>query len=214
MRNYKYDWENPAIIKKNKEDGHVIAFSYDNEQDALNRTEPSSKMTLNGTWKFHWQRGLNDCPTDFYKDSFDTSFWRDITVPSVWQIGQDFGSYPYYYASTFCRAISRSKSKIPSIDHTMQEIGIYVRDFDMPENFDGQEIFLHFGAAKSAIEVYLNGEYVGYSQGSMTPHEFDVTKYARKGGNRVAVKVYRFSDGAYLENQDMWLLCGLYEHIL
>ena len=150
MRNYKYDWENPAIFKKNKEDGHVIAFSYDNEQDALNRIEPKTKMTLNGTWKFHWQRGLNDCPTDFYKDSFDASFWRDITVPSVWQIGEEYGSYPYYYASTFCRAISRSKSKIPSIDHTMQEIGIYVRDFDMPENFDGQEIFLHFGAAKSA----------------------------------------------------------------
>ncbi|MBR5202296.1 MAG: hypothetical protein IKW45_03440, partial [Clostridia bacterium] len=213
MRNYKYDWENPAIFKKNKEDGHVIAFSYDNEQDALNRVEPKTKMTLNGTWKFHWQRGLNDCPTDFYKDSFDTSFWRDITVPSVWQIGQDVESYPYYYASTYCRAISRSKNKIPSIDHSMQEIGIYVRDFDMPENFDGQEIFLHFGAAKSAIEVYLNGEYVGYSQGSMTPHEFDITKFARKGSNRVAVKVYRFSDGAYLENQDMWLLCGLYREV-
>ncbi len=213
MRNYKYDWENPAIIKKNKEDGHVIAFSYDNEADALNRVEPKTKMTLNGTWKFHWQRGLNDCPTDFYKDSFDASFWRDITVPSVWQMGEDTGSYPYYYASTFCRAISRNKNKIPSIDHDMQEIGIYVRDFDIPESFDGQEIFLHFGAAKSAIEVYLNGEFVGYSQGSMTPHEFDITKYARKGSNRVAVKVYRFSDGAYLENQDMWLLCGLYREV-
>ena len=85
MSKYKYDWENPAIFKRNKEDGHVIAFSYDNEIDALNRVEPKTKMTLNGTWKFHWQRGLNDCPTDFYKDSFDLSFWRDITVPSVWQ---------------------------------------------------------------------------------------------------------------------------------
>lgn len=213
MRNYKYDWENPAIFKKNKEDGHVIAFSYDSENDALNRAEPKTKMTLNGIWKFHWQRGLNDCPADFYKDSFNISFWRDITVPSVWQMGQDTGSYPYYYASTFCRAISRSKSKIPSIDHDMQEIGIYVRDFIMPESFDGQELFLHFGAAKSAIEVYLNGEFVGYSQGSMTPHEFDITKFARKGSNRVAVKVYRFSDGAYLENQDMWLLCGLYREV-
>ncbi len=213
MRNYKYDWENPAIFKKNKEDGHVIAFSYDNESDALARKEPESKLTLNGTWKFHWQRGLEDCPVDFCKDDFDISFWRDITVPSVWQIGQEFGSYPYYYASTFCRALSRSKSKIPSIDHSMQEIGIYVRDFQMPESFDGQEIFLHLGAAKSAIEVYVNGEYVGYSQGSMTPHEFDITKYARKGSNRVAVKVYRFSDGAYLENQDMWLLCGLYREV-
>ncbi len=213
MRTYKYDWENPAIFKRNKEDGHVIAFSYDNENDALNRVEPSTKMTLNGMWKFHWQRGLENCPTDFYKDSFDMSFWREIKVPSVWQIGQDTESYPYYYASTYCRAISRSKSKIPSIDHSMQEIGIYVRDFDMPENFDGQEIFLHFGAAKSAIEVYLNGEYVGYSQGSMTPHEFNITKFARKGSNRVAVKCYRFSDGAYLENQDMWLLCGLYREV-
>ncbi len=213
MSNYKYDWENPAIIKRNKEDGHVIAFSYDNEADALNRAEPKTKMTLNGTWKFHWQRGLNNCPTDFCKDSFDLSFWRDIDVPSVWQIGQDTESYPYYYASTYCRALSRSKNKIPSIDHTMQEIGIYVRDFDMPDHFDGQEIFMHFGAAKSAIEVYLNGEFVGYSQGSMTPHEFNITKFARKGSNRVAVKVYRFSDGAYLENQDMWLLCGLYREV-
>ncbi len=213
MRNYKYDWENPAIFKRNKEDGHVIAFSYDNENDALNRVAPATKMTLNGKWKFHWQRGLNNCPADFYSDSFDASFWRDIDVPSVWQIGQDTESYPYYYASTYCRAISRSKNKIPSIDHDMQEIGIYVRDFDMPENFDGQEIFMHFGAAKSAIEVYLNGEYVGYSQGSMTPHEFNITKFARKGSNRVAVKVYRFSDGAYLENQDMWLLCGLYREV-
>ncbi len=213
MRNYKYDWENPAIFKRNKEDGHVIAFSYENEQDALNRVEPSSKMTLNGTWKFHWQRGLNDCPADFYKDNFDASLWRDITVPSVWQIGQNTESYPYYYASTYCRALSRSKGKIPSIDHSMQEIGIYVRDFDMPESFDGQEIFMHFGAAKSAIEVYVNGEFAGYSQGSMTPHEFNITKLARKGSNRVAVKVYRFSDGAYLENQDMWLLCGLYREV-
>ncbi|MGN1161124.1 MAG: glycoside hydrolase family 2 protein, partial [Candidatus Fimenecus sp.] len=212
MRTYKYDWENPEVFKKNKEDGHVIAFSYDNERDALDRIEPKTKMTLNGTWKFHWQRGLEDCPEDFYKEDFDASFWRDITVPSVWQT-EDTGSYPYYYASTFCRAFSRSKSKIPSIDHSMQEIGIYVRDFTMPENFDGNEIFLHFGAAKSAIEVYVNGNFVGYSQGSMTPHEFDITKYARKGENIVAVKVYRFSDGSYLENQDMWLLCGLYREV-
>lgn len=212
MRNYKYDWENPTVFKKNKEDGHVIAFSYDNEADALNRSDPKTKMTLNGLWKFHWQRGLENCPEDFYKESFDPSLWRDITVPSVWQM-EDTGSYPYYYASTFCRAVSMNKKKIPSIDYSMQEIGIYVRDFDLPESFEGNEIFLHFGAAKSAIEVYVNGEFVGYSQGSMTPHEFDITKFAKSGKNRVAVKVYRFSDACYLENQDMWLLCGLYREV-
>lgn len=212
MRSYKYDWENPEIFKRNKEDGHVIAFAYDNEVDALERTEPESKISLNGTWKFHWQRGLSDCPENFYDKDFDASIWRDITVPSVWQT-EGTGSYPYYYASTFPRAVSRVKSKIPSIDHTMQEIGIYVRDFTLPESFDGKELFLHFGAAKSAIEVYVNGEYVGYSQGSMTPHEFDITRFAHTGANRVAVKVYRFSDACYLENQDMWLLCGLYREV-
>ena len=213
MGKYKFDWENPAIIKKNKEDGHTIAFSYNNEADALERKEPESKMTLNGMWKFHWQRGLDNCPEDFMSNDFDASNWVGIKVPSVWQMGQETGSYPYYYASTYCRALSRKKSKIPSIDHKMQEIGLYIRDFDMPESFDGQQIFMHFGAAKSAIEVYVNGEYVGYSQGSMTPHEFDVTEFVHGGTNKVAVKCYRFSDGAYLENQDMWLLCGLYREV-
>ena len=213
MGKYKFDWENPAIIKKNKEDGHTIAFSYDNEADALERKQPESKMTLNGMWKFHWQRGLDNCPANFMSTEFDASAWGEIKVPSVWQMGQETGSYPYYYASTYCRALSRKKNKIPSIDHKMQEIGLYIRNFDIPASFEGQQIFMHFGAAKSAIEVYVNGEYVGYSQGSMTPHEFDVTKFVHQGTNRVAVKCYRFSDGAYLENQDMWLLCGLYREV-
>lgn len=211
-RNYKYDWENPAVFKRNKEDGHVLSFAFESEADALSLCEPKCKLSLNGEWKFHWQRGLNNCPEDFYKTDFDASFWRNITVPSVWQT-QDTGSYPYYYASTFCRALSRSKNKIPSIDHSMQEIGIYIRSFTLSESFDGGELFLHFGAAKSAIEIYINGEFVGYSQGSMTPHEFDVTPYVHIGENKIAVKVYRFSDGAYLENQDMWLLCGIYRDV-
>ena len=113
MGKYKFDWENPAIIKKNKEDGHTIAFSYNNEADALERKEPESKMTLNGMWKFHWQRGLDNCPEDFMSNDFDASNWGEIKVPSVWQMGKETGSYPYYYASTYCRALSRKKSKIP-----------------------------------------------------------------------------------------------------
>ncbi len=212
MKRYSYDWENPQIFKKQKEDGHVLAFPYDNEESALNRSEPESKFSLNGIWKFHWQRGLEDCPEDFYLKDFDASFWNDIKVPSVWQM-QDTGSYPYYYASTYCRALSRKKNKIPSIDHSMQEIGIYIRDFTLPESFKGSQLFLHFGAAKSALEVYVNGHFAGYSQGSMTPHEFDVTEYICEGENRIAAKVYRYSDGAYLEDQDMWLLCGIYRDV-
>jgi beta-galactosidase len=142
---------------------------------------------------------------------FDATSWDEIRVPSVWQT--EGYSVPYYYASTFPKAISRSKSKIPSIDHNMQEIGFYRKTFTLDENFDGREIFLHFGAAKSALEVYVNGEFVGYSQGSMVPHEFNVTKYLSKGENLICAKVYRYCDGTYLEDQDMWWLCGIYREV-
>ena len=133
MLEKKYDWENPAVIKRNKEDGHVIAFSYDSAKKAVARETPDSKMTLNGDWKFHWQRGLKGEPTDFYYPHFDDSAWRTIRVPSVWQT-EKTGSVPYYYASTFPRAISRTKSKIPTIDHDMQEIGHYRRVFTLLRN--------------------------------------------------------------------------------
>lgn len=212
MNKVKFDWENPAVIKRNKEDGHVLAIHYDNETDALKRKDSPFKTTLNGDWKFYWQMGIDNCPADFYKVDFDDSKWRTIPVPSVWQT-EKTGSYPYYYASTYCRAISRQKGKIPSIDHNMQEIGIYRRSFTLPENYEDKELFLHFGAAKSAIEVYVNGKYVGYSQGSMTPHEFDITPFVTKGENQVSVKCYRYSDAQYLEDQDMWLLCGIYREV-
>ena len=212
MHQLKFDWENPAVIERNKEEGHVIAFSYSDEQQAIGRAEPTAKMTLNGEWKFHWQRGLEGEPADFYRADFDDSAWRTIPVPSVWQT-QNTGSVPYYYASTFPRAISRSKGKIPTIDHTMQEIGHYRRTFTLPEHFEGKEVFLHFGAVKAALEVYVNGEYVGYSQGSMTPHEFDVTKYLHSGENLVCARVYRYCDATYLEDQDMWWLCGIYREV-
>ena len=212
MAKNKYDWENPAVIKRNKEDGHVIAFCYDDEKSALERKPSDYKATLDGKWKFYWQMGIEGCPESFYKPDFDDSDWKYITVPSVWQT-EKTGSFPYYYASTFPRAISRKKSKIPSIDHDMQEIGIYRREFDLPENFSDKEVFLHFGAVKSAIEVYVNGSFVGYSQGAMTPHEFDITKYLVPGKNSVAAKVYRYSDAQYIEDQDMWLLCGIYREV-
>ena len=95
----------------------------------------------------------------------------------------------------------------------MQEIGFYRKSFTLNENFNGREIFLHFGAAKSALEVYVNGEFVGYSQGSMTPHEFNVTKVLKPGENVITAKLYRYSDGSYLEDQDMWWLCGIYREV-
>lgn len=207
----KFRWEDPSIFKINKEDGHTIMMPYDSENEALSGKESKYKQSLNGKWKFYWQRGLKNQPENFQLVSFDDSHWDEINVPSVWQT--EGYSVPYYYASTFPKAFSRTKSKIPSIDHNMQEIGFYRKTFVLDEVFDNREVFLHFGAAKSALEVYVNGEFVGYSQGSMAPHEFDITKVLKKGENVITAKLYRFSDGSYLEDQDMWWLCGIYRDV-
>ncbi|MBR3149302.1 MAG: DUF4981 domain-containing protein [Eubacterium sp.] len=208
---FKYIWEDPKQYKVNKEDGHAIAMPFDNREAALSGENSKYKMSLDGMWKFFWQRGLDNQPDGFEKDEFDVSGWDEIKVPSVWQT--EGYSAPYYYASTFPRALSRSKSQIPKIDRSMQEIGFYRRSFTLPKDFDGRELFLHFGACKAALEVWVNGEYVGYSTGSMTPHEFDITPFVKDGENTVAAKVYRFAASSYLEDQDMWWLSGIYREV-
>ena len=208
----KQIWEDPKVFKINKEDGHAIAMPYDDLETALSGEESKYKQSLNGMWKFYWQRGLKNQPKRFESPGFSDAKWDEIKVPSVWQT-QGY-SVPYYYASTFPRAISRSKFKIPHIDHAMQEIGFYRKKFYLNSDWKGREIFIHFGAVKAAIEVYINGTFVGYGQGSMTPHEFNVTDYVNfDEENLVTAKVYRYSDGTYLEDQDMWWLCGIYRDV-
>lgn len=207
----KYIWEDPKNYKVNKEDGHAIAMPFDNAEEALSGGDSKYKQSLNGMWQFFWQRGLENQPEGFEKEDFNASQWDEIKVPSVWQT--EGYSVPYYYASTFPRAISRSKSQIPKIDHSMQEIGFYRKSFDLSSNFNSREVFLHFGACKAALEVWVNGKYAGFSMGSMTPHEFDVTKFLKKGENLICAKVYRYAASTYLEDQDMWWLCGIYRDV-
>ena len=186
-------YADPSVIAVNKEDGHAIAMPYDAVEQALAGENSPYKQSLNGMWKFSWCRGVKNELAGFEAPAYDDSTWREIPVPSVWQT-QGY-SVPYYYASTYPRAISRSKRKIPKIDPTMQEVGYYRRTFTIDPGWKGRQVFLHFGAAKAALEVYVNGQFVGYSQGSMTPHEFDVTRYLLNGENLVCAKVYRDSDG-------------------
>ena len=208
---YKYIWEDPGQFKVNKEDGHAIAMPFNSAEEALSGESSAYCLSLNGDWDFFWQRGVDNQKEGFEKEDYNSSDWDKIAVPSVWQT-QGY-SVPYYYASTFPRALSRSKSKIPHIDHSMQEIGYYRRTFELSEEFDNKEVFLHFGACKAALEVWVNGEYVGFSTGSMTPHEFDITSFIRRGENLVCAKVYRYAASSYLEDQDMWWLCGIYRDV-
>ncbi len=207
-----YIWENPKIIKENKEDGHVLALCYDKADNAAKRKDSPYKISLSGTWKFHWEKGIGALPESYSKVDFDDSSWEDITVPGVWQFQKDY-SKPWYYANSYPNCICVDKNKIPSIDISGQEVAMHRTTFNLPANWQDREIFLHFGAVKSGIKVFVNGEYVGYSQGSFTPHEFDITKFVHEGENTVAAEVYRYTDGTYLEDQDMWWLCGIYREV-
>lgn len=210
MTELKY-WENPYIIKENKEDGHNTAPTYPTAKAALGGGEVPVRVSLNGNWKFYWQQGVDDVRTDYYAEDFDDSDWDDITVPSLWQL-KGYGK-PIYLCAYLPNALSTVKSEIPKINHHLNEIGIYRRSFELGEEFVGKEIFIHFGAVKAGFFLYVNGHRVGYSQGSMTPAEFDITEYAKIGKNRITVEVFRYTDGTYLEDQDMWFLSGIYRDV-
>lgn len=204
-------WENPYIIKENKEDGHNTALPRKTVKDAVAGTPAPDYLSLNGIWKFWWQTGVDNLRTDYYADGYDDSSWDDIEVPSLWQM-KGYGK-PIYLCAFFPKAISTVKSEIPRIRHDLNEIGVYRRSFTLPENFEGKEIFIHFGAVKAGFFLYINGRRVGYSQSSMTPAEFDVTNYVQPGVNQLTVEVFRYTDGTYLEDQDMWFLSGIYRDV-
>lgn len=210
MKKPLHKWENPLFFRENKLNGHNLALPYD-ARDKVVYGESKYKLSLNGEWKFKWQMGVDGQPQDFFSPDFDDGGWDDITVPSVWQT-YGYGK-PIYLCSSMPPQVSTLESQIPKISHEKNEIGFYRRKFTLPESFDGRRVILHFGAAKSALYVYVNGRYVGYSQGSMTPAEFDITDELHEGENLLAAKVMRFSDATYLENQDMWQFSGIYREV-
>ncbi len=210
MKKPLHKWENPLFFRENKLNGHNLALPY-GAGDKVVYGESKYKMSLNGEWKFKWQTGIDGQPKNFFHPDFNDGEWDSVRVPSVWQM-QGYGK-PIYLCSSMPPQVSTVESQIPKISHEKNEIGFYRRKFTLPENFDGRRIILHFGAAKSALYVYVNGKYVGYSQGSMTPAEFDITDMICEGENTLAAKLMRFSDATYLENQDMWQFSGIYREV-
>ena len=198
------DWENPAMIGRNKEPAHCTYIPFTDTETALKNNPAQSPYyhSLNGTWKFNWVKKPSERPVNFYKDNFNVRKWNDIIVPGNWEL-QDFG-IPMYTNTDYL-----FPADPPHIPHDNNPVGSYRRDFTIPEGWDERQVFLHFGGVKSAMYVWVNGKKVGYSQGSKTPAEFNITKYLRQGKNSLAVEVYRFSDGSYLEDQDYWKISGI-----
>ncbi|HSG81117.1 MAG TPA: beta-galactosidase, partial [Gemmatimonadota bacterium] len=191
------DWENPAVFAINKEPPHATLFPYESRELALMRDEASSAYyrLLNGSWKFNWVRAPDERPVDFFREDFDDSGWGEIPVPGNWEVN-GYG-VPIYLNQPY-----EFEKNPPYIHHDYNPVGSYRRTFTLPETWVDREIFIHFGAVKSAMYVWVNGRRVGYSQGSKLPAEFNITPYVRTGDNTLALEVYRWSDGSYLECQD------------
>ncbi|MFI5136946.1 MAG: glycoside hydrolase family 2 TIM barrel-domain containing protein [Sphingobacteriales bacterium] len=204
------DWENPNINGINKEKPHAYSF--------LTEEKANSPMirSLNGIWKFKWSPDPQSRPADFYTENYSTENWDNILVPGNWEL-QGFGT-PVY--TNFTYPFKRDAPKVmgePEKYYTSyierNPIGSYYTSFTIPENWDNKQLFINFGGVKSAMYVWINGKKVGYSENSMSPAEFDITKYIRKGENKLAVEVYHLCDGSYIEDQDMWRLSGIFRDV-
>ena len=207
--------ENPECLGINKEPYHATLMPYASLEQALKpkRMDSSFCRLLNGTWKFNWVKHPDERPLDFYKPSFDVSNWKDIPVPSCWQV-LGYGT-PYYRNNGYI--IQKDFPRVmtePPKDYTAfverNPVGSYRRDFELPADWNGRRVFLAFSGVDSAFFVWVNGEQVGYSVNSRNTAEFDVTKHVKPGKNIVAVEVYRFSSGTWFEDQDMWRLSGIF----
>lgn len=219
----KENWENQSIFAINKEEPRNTFIPFFSQEDLKN--DPSFKhpwefpqgknfMLLSGNWKFHWVDSPEKRPIDFYKDDFDTSKWNNIPVPSSWEM-QGYGTpiytnvtYPHKNEPPFIKPV-----KGWTIEKEKNPVGSYKREFILTDEWVNKEIFLHFDGCYSALYVWVNGKEVGYSQGANNDAEFNITKYAKKGVNTISCEVYRWSDGSYLEDQDMFRLSGIHRNV-
>lgn len=204
------DWENPNINCINKEKPHAYSFLY--EEKANN---PLIK-SLNGIWKFKWSPDPASRPVDFYSESYSTDKWDNILVPGNWEI-QGFGTPIYINIAYPFKSDPPKVTSEPDRSSTSylqrNPVGSYYTTFTVPESWNNRLVFLNFGGVLSAMYVWVNGQKVGYSENSMSPAEFDITNYIRKGENKLAVEVYKWSDGSYLEDQDFWRLSGIFRDV-
>ncbi|USX15343.1 DUF4981 domain-containing protein [Oxalobacteraceae bacterium OTU3CAMAD1] len=198
------EWEQPEVVAVNREPMKATFFNFESREKAIAADPAASKyyLSLDGTWSFAYSERPETRPKDFYRDGFDLAGWKTIQVPGMIQ-AQGFGKpiftnidYPFPMAEPF-------------IPPALNEVGSYRRDFVVPADWDGRDVFLHVGAAGAAYYIWVNGEKVGYSEDSKLPSEFNLSKYVKPGKNSISIEVYRWADASYLEDQDFWRLSGI-----
>lgn len=204
------EWDDPTVVGINTEKPHSTLFPFESVNAAIrNQPENSTNyFSLNGLWKFNWVEKPADKPEGFYKPSFNVANWDEIHVPANWELnGYGIPIYvniPYEWTNN---------PKPPGIPHDYNPVGSYRKSFILPEEWEDKEVFIHLGAVKSAFYIWINGSFVGYSQDSKTPAEFKITEFLKSGENTIALEVYRWSDGSWLECQDFWRISGIERNV-
>ncbi|MDD2645457.1 MAG: glycoside hydrolase family 2 TIM barrel-domain containing protein [Bacteroides sp.] len=217
------EWEDETLFAINKEYGRATAIPYVSSQSLMadehymtpwKESTSTFYQSLNGNWKFNWVKQPSERPVDFYKKDYDVSSWKEIPVPSNWEM-LGYGT-PIYTNYTY-----PFKNNPPLIQsqrgYTNEKepnpVGSYRRSFILPDDWGDKEVFLHFDGVYSGMYIWVNGEKVGYSQGANNDAEFNITSYVKQGENSLAVEVYRWTDASYIEDQDMFRLSGIHRDV-
>jgi beta-galactosidase len=199
------EWEDPTIIDIGKEPPHAHFIPLANKNET---NEHSSLVkSLNGIWKFNYVDKPDERPTNFFKNNFNDATWKKMEVPSNWE-WQGFG-IPIYTNITY-----PFPKNPPFIDHAYNPVGSYKTSFTVPKNFNGKETILHFASVTGCMYVWINGQQLGMSKVSKSPTEFNISRYLKPGANTLAVQVFRWHDGSYLEDQDFWRVTGIERDVL
>lgn len=198
-------WQNPEVNSENRIQMHTDWFAY-RPGEAFVKEESSNYMTINGKWKFNWVEDVDMRPMDFFSIGFNDRGWDEIDVPGMWELN-GYGD-PLYVNIGYAWKLQYD-SKPPYVPIEGNHVGSYRRYMDIPEDWEGKDIFVHFGSVTSNICLYVNGKYVGYSEDSKLEAEFNVTKFLKPGSNLFAFQVFRWCDGTYLEDQDFFRYSGV-----
>ncbi|MDR2362557.1 MAG: DUF4981 domain-containing protein [Prevotellaceae bacterium] len=210
------EWLDLSVLSVNREPMRAAAFAYENQQLAKSRQKEQSArfLSLDGNeWKFRWVENPSLRPVGFYHDDYDVSGWDNFTVPANWEFntaGRTYG-YPIYVNIPYEFGVREPDVNrlVENIPADYNPVGAYRRTFTVPASWADHEVFIHLGAVKSVFYLWINGRYVGYSEDSKLAAEFNITPYLRAGDNTVAIEVYRWSIGSYLECQDFWRVSGI-----
>ena len=194
-------WENPEMFAENKLPARATLVPYASESEALARGESSFVKDISGEWRFHWSATPAERPEEFWRVDYDDKAWGVMPVPGNWEVN-GYG-YPIYTNVNY-----PFPKNPPYIPHDDNPTGCYRHVFDIPAEWEGRRTILHFESGLAAMHIWVNGAKVGYSQGTKTAVEFDITPYVKQGSNLLAIEGYRWCDGSYLEDQDFWRLSG------